>query len=246
MITHTRAIILRSVDYQESSKILTVLSEEHGKIALIARGAKRPKSKLSGLIDVGNILDVVYYYKSTRGVQSLTEAAIAHRSNSFRTDFQKGAVLYAVLELAAQLVHEGEVNTGVFDFTAAFIPWLGEEEAVQPSVFAYVQVRCAEICGFGLQDLSGAEEGECFLNIASGTISNAIDSELSYKLTVIQTRFLREALASKSRSVLQLKLENEELKQVIRHLDVYFKYHIEGYKERRSDVIFEQMLQNRT
>lgn len=43
MITHTQAIILKSVDYQESSKILTVLSQKHGKIALIARGVKRLK-----------------------------------------------------------------------------------------------------------------------------------------------------------------------------------------------------------
>ena len=244
MITHTKVVILRSVDYQESSKILTVLSEEHGKIALIARGAKKPRSKLSGLIDVGNILDVVYYYKSTRGVQSLTEASTVYNSINFRIDLEKAALLYAVLELVGQLVHEGEVNPGIFEFISKFIPWLGEEKALNPSIFAYAQVRCAEICGFALQNISESEDGDFFLNIASGTISNAIDSELSYKLTVIQSLFLKEVITSKSRDVLQMNLKKEELKQLIRHLDVYFKYHIEGYKERRSDIIFEQMLQD--
>lgn len=116
MITHTQAIILKSVDYQESSKILTVLSQKHGKIALIARGVKRPKSKLAGVIDIGNILDVVYYYKPSRAVQSLTEASIQSGSMAFRKDFEKAAILYSVLELTGQLVHENEENEPLFSF----------------------------------------------------------------------------------------------------------------------------------
>lgn len=242
MITHTKAIILRSVDYQESSKILTVLSKEHGKIALIARGAKKPKSKLAGSIEVGNILDVVYYYKSSRGVQSLTEASIAYSCQSFRSDFEKAAIFYAVLELVSQLVHENEVNTVIYDFLERFIPWIGEEQQVVPSVFAYVQIRCADICGFGIHDDDTDLGKEVYFDITHGNISNAFDSELSYKLNVLQARFMKEAITSRQRSVLGLGLDGSELKQLIRHLDVYFKYHIEGYKDRRSDSIFEQML----
>lgn len=243
MITHTQVVILRAVDYQESSKILTVLSKEHGKIALIARGAKKPKSKLAGVIEVGNILDVIYYYKSTRGVQSLTEATISYSSLNFRIDIERSAILYGVLELTGQLVHENEVNTKVFEFITRFIPWLGEESDPEPSVFCYAQTRCAEICGFGLMDESSDSNENYYLNISNGTLSDAFDSELSYKLNVTQARFLKEALSSKQRSVLQLGLKGADLKQLIRHLDVYFKYHIEGYQERRSDTIFEQMLQ---
>ncbi|GAB5409212.1 MAG: hypothetical protein BalsKO_15770 [Balneolaceae bacterium] len=243
MITQTQAIILRTVDYQESSKILTVLSKEHGKIALIARGVKKPKSKLSGIIDLGNILDVVYYYKSTRGVQSLTEASISYSNHNFRIDFERAAILYATLELTGQLVHENEVNNTVFNFLSKFIRWIGEEEIIKPAIFCYVQIRCAELCGFAIDDKQTDLTKDVYLNISDGIISNAIDSELSYKLTVLQARFLKESLTSKQRSVFSLGLKNLELKQLIRHLDVYFKYHIEGYKERRSDSIFEQMLQ---
>jgi DNA repair protein RecO len=243
MITHTQAIILRSVDYQESSKIITVLTREHGKIALIARGVKKPKSKLAGLIEIGNILDVVYYYKASRGVQSLTEASISYASQKFRIDFERAAILYAVLELISQVVHDNEVNHPVFDFMARFIPWIGEEEVIVPSVFSYVQIRIAEICGFGLIDDDTDLSEDVYLNITHGMISNAFDSELSYKLNVLQARFMKEAITTRQRSVLSLGLEGLELKQLIRHLDVYFKYHIEGFKDRRSDSIFEQMLQ---
>ncbi|HBX65365.1 MAG: DNA repair protein RecO [Balneola sp.] len=242
MITHTQAIILRAIDYQESSKILTVLSAEHGKIALIAKGAKKPKNKLAGILEIGAVLDVVYYYKQTRGVQTLTEASIHYSTNNFRKDFERAAVLYATLEIVSQLVHEHEVNDAVFEFTLNFIEWLGDAEETYPSVFAYVQLRLAEISGIGL--ISGLTEIPkiAYLNVSSGNISEQSEEELSYKLTEAQTRFLILGMSTKSKNIFKVGLENAELKQLVHHLDVYFKYHIDGYQERRSDAIFEQML----
>jgi DNA repair protein RecO (recombination protein O) len=245
MITHTRAVVLKSVDYQESSKIITVLSEQHGKIALIARGAKLPKSKLAGLIEIGNILDVVYYYKPTRGVQSLTEASIHYASYAFRADIERASILYATLELITQLVHENEVNEAIFAFAEKFIAWLGDIDAAVPAIFCYVQIRCAELAGFNLAAESVDISKHVFFDVSHGLISNEMSSELSYRLTVLQTRFLEAATQSRNASVLSMGLQGAELKQLIHHLDVYFKYHVEGYQDRRSDLIFEQMLQER-
>lgn len=242
MITHTKVVILRMVDYQESSKILTVLSEEHGKIALIAKGAKRPKNKLAGVLEIGAVLDVVYYYKQSRGVQTLTEASIHYTSNSFRKDFSRAAILYATLELVGQLVHEHEVTSPVFEFVVTFIQWLGDTQETKPSVFPYVQLRLAEMIGLGLICQINEIPNVSYLNITSGNISEESEEELSYKLSSNQSRFLFLALTSKSKSVLKSGLENGELRQLVNHLDVYFKYHIDGYQDRRSDAIFEQMI----
>lgn len=242
MIADTRIIILRSIDYQESSKILTVLSAEHGKMALIAKGAKKPKSKLAGLLDIGNILDAIYYYKPNRGVQTLTEASIFYSSGIFRKDFQRASILYATLELISQLVHEHEVNLPVFNFGVNFIQWLGKEEETYPSVFPYVQIRLAEIIGIGIRSNLNESFENAYLNIANGEISGSSDEDLSYKLSEDQALFMQKVLNSQSSSVFSIGLENGELKQLVNHLDVYFKYHIEGYKQRRSDSIFEQMI----
>lgn len=245
MIVHTQAIILRVIDYQESSKILTVLSAEHGKIALIAKGAKKPKNKLSGILETGAVLDVVYYYKQSRGIQMLTEASVFYSNNSFRKDLERTAVLYAALELISQLVHEHDANKAVFDFALNFIKWLGEAEETYPEVFAYVQLRLAGITGFGLINRLNKIPDIAYLNITSGNISEQSEEELSYKLSSTQARFLILAMSGKSKSIFNIGLENGELKQLVHHLDVYFKYHIEGYQERRSDSIFEQMLQEK-
>lgn len=242
MTKTTQIIILRCIDYQESSKIITVLSKEHGKIALIARGVKRPKNKLAGLIEVGNILDVVYYYKETRSLHTLSEASVAYQSLSFRQDFEKASVLYSTLELVNQLTHDNQENIDIFEFTSVFIRWLGELDSVNLSIFPYVQMRLAQLIGIGLYDERSFDGDAFFLNISNGTISNAPDTELSLKLTQKQSDFIIKALNSRSNSILMNGLNGYELKQLIHHFDVYFKYHVEGFKERRSDSIFEQIL----
>lgn len=243
MIVSTKVIILRCIDFQDSSKIITALSFEHGKISLIAKGAKKPKSKLAGVIEVGNILDVNYYYKKSRSIQTLSNASILYQSLNFRKDFERAAILYSTLELVSQLVHENEENSDIFAFTNNLVRWLGESDSIHPSIFAYVQIRLAHLVGIGVIDETN-EGNSVYLNISSGAIADAPDSELTYTLTDLQALFFKRALSTQSKEIFTLGLEKLELKQLIHHLDVYFKYHIEGYKDRRSDTIFDQMIQD--
>lgn len=243
MISTSKAIILRSIDYQESSKILTVLSHVHGKISLIAKGAKKPKNKLAGVIEVGNILEVTYYYKASRSIQTLSEASIIYQSLNFRRDFDKASILYSALELISHIVHDNEENEKLFAFANNFIQWLGDVEDTHPSIFAYVQLRLSQIIGVGLINESEESNETVYLNISSGTLAAEPDSELAYKLTKKQALFLIMGLSSKNTDIFKIGLANSELKQLIHHLDVYFKYHIDSFKDRRSDIIFEQMKQ---
>lgn len=47
----TRAILLRSVAYGEADRIVTLLTEVHGKLALMARGARRSQKRFAGSLE---------------------------------------------------------------------------------------------------------------------------------------------------------------------------------------------------
>jgi DNA repair protein RecO len=244
MITHTEAIIFKSVDYQESSKIVTMFTREHGKIALLVRGVKKPKSKFSGLIEIGNILDVVYYYKSTRSIQILSEASYAEKNKNLRADFEKMATMTSSIELISQLLHENEVNESLFDFTKTMLGWLDTADIHPPKIFPYIQIRLAELTGIGLQlDLAGSDGQTNYLNLESGLVTTRSVSSHSYKLTRGQFNYIQLALQSHSSKLFEISFETGELKALIEHLDRYLKYHVEGLRDRKSDAIFEQILQ---
>jgi DNA repair protein RecO (recombination protein O) len=44
------AFVLHTYPYRETSVIVEALTEEHGRVALVARGAKRPRSELRGVL----------------------------------------------------------------------------------------------------------------------------------------------------------------------------------------------------
>ena len=47
----TEAVVLRAMKYGEADRILHVFTPEHGQRSVIARGARRPKSKLGGRLE---------------------------------------------------------------------------------------------------------------------------------------------------------------------------------------------------
>lgn len=56
----TTGIILSRIDYGEADRILTVLTPDHGKLRLLARGVRKVKSKLAGGIELFSTSDITF------------------------------------------------------------------------------------------------------------------------------------------------------------------------------------------
>ncbi len=244
MITKSEAIVLRTVEYQESSIIATLFTREHGKIAVIAKGARKPKSKFSAFLVPGQLLEVIYYMKPSRSVQTLSEISYLGKLDNLRIDLQKMALATTTLELASQIIHDNEVNIPLFDFLVNLLKWLDGQSAVTRRMFPYIQIRLMQLLGIGLQDLTDGTESveKGYMNIESGALSSKPMEGSAIRLTDRQYTFVKESLHSMKSSIFDIDLTKSELNGLIEHLDRYFRYHIEGVKPRKSDAIFEQLL----
>src|SRR5207244_11213895 len=54
-----RAVVLRKLDYGEADRIFTLLTREHGKVGAIAKGVRRPSSKLGPSLELYGHVDVL-------------------------------------------------------------------------------------------------------------------------------------------------------------------------------------------
>lgn len=248
MLITTSGIVLRSFGYKESSQIARVLTRQHGKLALLAKGARKPKNKLSGKLQIGNMLEVVYYHKDSRSVQLLKEASYETKTFDIRKSVEKMAIATITLEFVDQLVQEGEVNPDIYHFLVTFLVWLNSTELDPTGIFAYNQIRLAEIMGIGMAMEHSVLEQPIlgYLNIDTGAITERPQSEHAFKLTQAQTFYLAQALTSKSKSLLSISFEGNEYQNLIHHLDLYFQFHFDSIRERKSDAVFNQILATRT
>ena len=243
MIVKSEAIILRTVNYSESSLIATAFTRQHGKIGLIAKGARKPKNKFAAFLEPGQILETVYHYKGSRSVQTLSDLSYREKLHTLRTDIEKMALVVITMEFCNQVLHDNEVNEPVFDFLMKLLPWIDHQNDVPGLMFPYIQIRMAKHLGIGLQILeepNGRNGG--YINIESGTISESADDGNSIRLGEKQFWFISRSLQAMNSSLFDVNLSSNEIRTLIGHLDSYFRYHIEGIKPRKSDSIFDQLL----
>lgn len=56
----TIGIVLSRTDFGEADRIITLLTPQHGKLRLMARGVRKPKSKLAGGIELFSVSDITF------------------------------------------------------------------------------------------------------------------------------------------------------------------------------------------
>ncbi len=56
----TDSIILKRIEYGEADRILTVLTKDHGKVQLLAKGVRKSKSKLAGGLELFSVATVSF------------------------------------------------------------------------------------------------------------------------------------------------------------------------------------------
>ena len=73
------ALVLRSVNYSESSTVTTLYTQAHGKITGLAKGSRRLKSSFEAALDLLTLCRVVFIRKSSEQLDLLTEAKFVNR-----------------------------------------------------------------------------------------------------------------------------------------------------------------------
>ena len=70
------AIVLRVIKLGESSKIVSALTRIHGRVKLVAKGARQPGHRLRSLLETGNELSIQCYPRPDRDLWMLGEASL--------------------------------------------------------------------------------------------------------------------------------------------------------------------------
>jgi len=125
-----RAIVLRTVDYGESDRVVTLFTAERGKLAAFARGARASRRRFGGALEPFTLLEVEA--KERRGAEllSLESAQVLRGFGTLRGDLARIACASYACELARELVRDAEAHPDLFELLAAY---LGDLDAAPPT-----------------------------------------------------------------------------------------------------------------
>ena len=75
MIKNSIAIVLKRFPYSETSLIARCFVKDLGKVSFIVHGAHRKKSPMGAYFQPANCLNLVYYFKENRDLQTISKAS---------------------------------------------------------------------------------------------------------------------------------------------------------------------------
>lgn len=101
----TPAIVLKVVEFSETSCVITMLTEKAGRVSGMAKGARRPKGPFFGAIDILSVSNVVFLPKKSGNLDLFTEAKLDRRFRPCRWSLAR---LYAGYYLAELLLETTE------------------------------------------------------------------------------------------------------------------------------------------
>jgi DNA repair protein RecO (recombination protein O) len=143
----TKAIVIKSIKWAETSKIVTLYTREYGCIKVIARGSRRIKSEYAGNLEPLNILEALIYVSAKRELQMLGQVSLVNSFPGLRTDLEKMAYALAILELIQIFIHYQEKEQIFFDFVYQLLDDL--QKAQKPElVLWYFILKIASYLGF--------------------------------------------------------------------------------------------------
>lgn len=148
MIIKSRALVIRTVDYSESSRIATLLTDQAGKLAVMAKGARNPKSAYGHLIQPMNELEVVLYFKPGRDIQTLSQAGLVTARRQLMADYDRMMDGFRVLEWVNRFPVTAEDAAAMYQLVSRVLDLLDAGAPPNPLWMAKFLVRLSQISGY--------------------------------------------------------------------------------------------------
>jgi DNA repair protein RecO (recombination protein O) len=143
----TEALLLRSVDYGESDRVLTLLTRRFGKLSCIARGARRSKKRFGGVLQPFTLLGVAIEPRRS-GMPMLQSAEIGRHHPRIVASLDRVSAGYAALELVRELSADQEADDAIFDLALELLGALDTEACQPAALLICFEARLLAIAGF--------------------------------------------------------------------------------------------------
>lgn len=142
----TEGIVLKSIKLGEADKIITIYSNERGKISAVAKGIRKTKSKFGARLEPFSHVNLLLY--DGRNLDIVTQVELISSFREIREDFDKvvyGAAMLDLLEKISPLEEKDEV---VFDFVLSSLQALSLVSKNIPLLLAAFDLKLMSIAGF--------------------------------------------------------------------------------------------------
>ncbi len=119
-LARDRGLVLRTQDHAETDRIVSLLTEGHGKLEVLAKGARRLERTWGAALDVLNLAEIIYYRRRS-GLHLLREATLLRAFPRIRQDLSRLEAGLVLAQWAKDLVPREAPDPRPFRLTLSFL-----------------------------------------------------------------------------------------------------------------------------
>jgi DNA repair protein RecO (recombination protein O) len=228
-----RGIVIQRFSYSETSLIVHCFTENEGLKSFLFQGAKKKKGVV--LLPLSPI-EFSYYQKDESQLAKMTDATLYQSFATIPFDPVKSTVVFFEVEILANVLHEGVVDTHLYDFLVSELAWL-DEHATLANYPIYWMLEVSQQLGF--YPLK-TEENTPYFDLENGEFLSYIPSNFTYK-SGVEVDLLGAILTLDKNHLLELSIPKDVRKQTLQLLLTYFKYHIPNFNPTNSLEVIESI-----
>lgn len=258
MIVRTEAVVLSSMKYRESSRILRFYTRKSGKVSVIAKGARQAKNRFGSALQPMAYVTAVLYWKPDRDLQLLTQCDLISQFRNLADDMERMACGMAVVELVDAVSHAEEENVPLFELLVDTLGAADRATKHSRNALYYFEVHLLEILGFRPnfstcshcsisidEQTLGSMGGELRMGLGGIFCGRCAAEGMGFEKigggTVRVLQRMQEVHDAEAAT--RMALTPQMRIEVGSTLRRYLQGHIEGLRALRSEAVFSQLLE---
>lgn len=140
----TTGIIIRKFDFNEADRIISVLTDDRGKIDCIAKGARRLTSKFCGRLELFSHIQINCF--QGRDLSVLNEVHLLSGLAETK-DTKKHRALFYIAELTNRLIQQNQQIDGMYPLLIEMLNSYGPTEKTDALLYSYI-IKILTLTGF--------------------------------------------------------------------------------------------------
>ncbi|ASN05200.1 DNA repair protein RecO [Virgibacillus necropolis] len=135
MLEKIEGIVIKTQDYGESHKIITIFSKKIGKFSALARGAKKTKSRMAAVTQP--FIHGEFFIYLSKGLSTIQQGEVINSNRTIREDIIKTAFAALIVELTDKLLDSDKPEYYIYDQLIKTIAWISEHEDADIPIMMY-------------------------------------------------------------------------------------------------------------
>lgn len=244
-MTHkTKGIVLRTVQYGETSVITSVYTELFGLQSYIVKGVRQATKKSQSkqiYFQPSAMLEMEVYHNHLKNLQFIKEYKWAYLYDKILFDVTRNAIAQFMIELFQNTIKQPEANPELFYLLEGSLLEADKgSDAIAANLPLYFIVHLATESGFQLQGNYSLETD--FLDLNEGAFINNQPVNSNFVTGFIAATISKLQQLQFYNDLENIKLNRQMRSQVLNALLLYMSFHVTDFKELKSLPVLQEIL----